>query len=227
MLPAGRRVRRIPLGIGAGMRLGIDFRHETGLYLGLYEVELNRYLRELCQPGADCFDVGGHIGYDAIVLAKLTTGGRIVSFESDTGSCRMIEQSAHANGRVGTLISVENVYVDSRTDRGARRLSLDDFAYGPNGFRPDFVKIDVEGGEVAVLSGAVRLLSERQPHLIVETHSPALERECVRLLRAQSYEPAVVKQRRWLPDNRPAGAVNRWLIARGVAKPQPGAEPQP
>ncbi len=52
------------MGIGRGLRMEIDFRRgQTRLYLGLYEVELNGHLRELCRPGYRSFDVGGQLGY--------------------------------------------------------------------------------------------------------------------------------------------------------------------
>jgi FkbM family methyltransferase len=38
------------------------------------------------------------------------------------------------------------------------------------GFRPDLVKVDVEGFELAVLSGARRLLAEAKPPLFLEVH---------------------------------------------------------
>src|SRR5947208_3168145 len=46
LVPKGPRLRRLPLGIGRGLRLQLDLHYRTGLYLGLYEVELNRHLRE-------------------------------------------------------------------------------------------------------------------------------------------------------------------------------------
>jgi hypothetical protein len=40
---------------------------------------------------------------------------------------------------------------------------------------PAFVKVDVEGSEVAVLDGAARLLREARPVLVVETHETNAE----------------------------------------------------
>jgi hypothetical protein len=93
-------------------------------------------------------------------------------------------------------------------------VSLDDVAYGQDGFLPDFVKMDIEGGEFDALLGAERLLSERVPGLIVEVHSLEIEKQCGRFLQALGYKPIVVSPRRWLRDNRPTGH-NRWLVAPG------------
>jgi len=92
-------------------------------------------------------------------------------------------------------------------------VRLDDELADGAGIRPvGLLKVDVDGPEVEVLTGARRLLAERRPHVIVETHSPALERECARLLAEAGYRPRVVAHRRRLPQDRP-GTHNRWLIA--------------
>jgi hypothetical protein len=100
--------------------------------------------------------------------------------------------------------------VEGFVDDGER--SLDALSVSVGLPRPGLLKIDVDGGEGAVLRGAARLLAEARPEVIVETHSPGLERECGDLLLAAGYRVVVVPQRRRLRQNRPA-AHNRWLVA--------------
>ncbi len=214
MLPAGPTLRRLPCGIGRGVRLEIDFRHHTKLFLGLYEVELNRIIRALCLPGTSCFDVGAQSGYDALVFAKLA-GARVRSFECDAAAAEDIRRTFANNlGLRGQLDMIEAT-VAAQTAAARQELSLDEAAYGPNGFVPDLVKIDVDGAELQALLGATRLLHERHPHLIVETHSLELEIGCIEVLRSAGYQPTIVNQRAWLRDHRPI-AHNRWLVARGT-----------
>jgi hypothetical protein len=194
----------------------IDFRHHTKLYLGLYEVELNRFIRELCPRGSDCFDVGGQSGYDALIFAKLS-GSRVLSFECDPTAVATMHRVFAANPTVHALLEVAEATVAARSHPLAGRLALDDAAYGPHGFVPDLVKIDIDGGEAQALQGAQRLLRDRHPHLIVETHSPELELACAELLQAAGYVPTVVDQRTWLKDLRPI-PHNRWLVSRGRDK---------
>ena len=47
-------------------------------------------------------------------------------------------------------------------------ISLDEFA--KDHMMPLLIKIDVEGGEIEVIRGANRLLSETQPALLIEVH---------------------------------------------------------
>jgi hypothetical protein len=201
----------------------IDFDHQTRLYLGLYELELSAHLRRLCRPGHRGYDVGAQVGYDALVMAKLS-GAPVASFEREAVACAALRANLALNPGVGSLVTAVQATVGERTD-GDGHLALDDFARGPGGFVPDVVKIDVEGAEAAVLRGALEILSKRRPHLVVETHSAELERACGDLLVGLGYRPVVVPQRRRAPDLRPAGH-NRWLVAAGVPPVQsarPGA----
>lgn len=188
------------------MRIGIDFEAgQTGLYLGLYEVELNRHLRRLCRPGDRAYDVGGQFGYDALVIAKLT-GAEVVSLECDPVYVDVIRRNASLNP--GCRVEAREAFVADRT--GGSMLALDDLARST--FVPDFIKIDIEGGEVAALQGAAHILAERRPGLVIEVHSVPLEEECRRILEAHGYQIETVTPRRWLPDYRPI-EHNRWLVA--------------
>jgi hypothetical protein len=199
--------RRLPAGVGRGLRLSIDFQNDTRLYAGLYEIELNRHLRRLCLPGSTSFDVGGFKGYDALVLARLTGSG-VVSFDADPVACRRMRANFALN-REGAQIQV----VEAMVGAPGADITLDDYAvkFGP----PGFVKIDVDGGELDVLRGAEKILSDHRPSLIVETHSRELEQLCGRFLARRGYRPLVVKQRTVWRERRPDD--NQWLVAEGRA----------
>ena len=89
---------------------------------------------------------------------------------------------------------------------------------------PDFLKLDVDGGEVDVLEGAPL---PDIPAVIVETHSRELEQECGKLLMEAGHEVMVVNQRWLSPDFRPS-EHNRWLVAEGPAstRPEPARLPR-
>jgi hypothetical protein len=213
LLPSGPSVRRLPRGAGRGLRMMIDFGHQSKLYLGLHEVELDPFFRRFCRQGYDCFDVGGGLGYNALLMAKLTRG-RVVSFECDADACDRIRATFTANRGVARSLEVRQCFVSIHTDPGEARVALDDVAFEDGGFVPDVLNIDVEGGEAAVLQGAAQILDTRRPHLIVETHSAEVEEECWRMLLGFGYAPEIVAQRRFLRDQRPL-AHNRWIVAEG------------
>ncbi len=97
-------------------------------------------------------------------------------------------------------------------------MTIDELAYRPGGFVPDLVKMDVEGNEVAALRGAQRLLSERKPHVIIETHSEDLDAGCRWLLEDHGYAVETVEPRSLVPEVRTL-AFNRWCVARGDPRP--------
>lgn len=211
LLPTGSRPRRLIFGIARGLRLEVDFAIQTKMYLGLYEIELNRYLRRMCAVSRSSFDVGGQFGYDALVMAKLSRG-HVVSFECEKAACDDILRNVNYNGRYGGKIEVVHAFVTARTDPIANELSLDEFVMRPGRGVPDFIKMDIEGAEYDALCGARNVLAAHQPSLLVETHASTIEEQCLDLVESFGYRTKVVDHRRWLPDYRPA-LHNRWFIA--------------
>ena len=198
--------RRLPLGIARGLRMQIDFQYQTGTYLGLYEVELNRHLRQILRPGVTAFDVGAQHGYDSLVIAKHTHVA-VAAFECDASCIEEMADSFALNPGLVDLIRPVHATIGDEVGQ----LGLDDWAYD-GGFVPDFVKLDIEGAEVAALRSADRILAERRPALIVEVHSRELELDCGEILAGHGYRPVVVSPRKIVPDLRP-GEHNRWLVA--------------
>lgn len=66
-------------------------------------------------------------------------------------------------------------------------ITLDDMVLGKGHRPPDCIKIDVEGGEVAVLRGAAQLLQSHRPIVFVATHGSSLDAECRAILLAAGY----------------------------------------
>jgi hypothetical protein len=208
LLPPGMAVRQIPFGIASGVYLRLDFRRHTKLWLGLYETELAPYYHELIRPGMSCFDVGGDIGYSALLIAKLCQS-RVVSFECVPDAVRTMQESFAANPAYNIQI-IQSFVGDTNDDT---HITLDEATNRT--FVPDFIKMDIEGAEAAALKGSPRLLTDRQPHIIIETHGKSVEEECIAILRQHGYAPQIVDQRSGLfKEDRPL-THNRWLICRG------------
>jgi predicted RNA methylase len=195
LLP-GAGARTIPLGLCRGLRLEIDFEHETLFYLGLYEVEIARHVRNLCRPGMTTYDVGGQHGWHALAFAKL--GAKVTTFEPDPGALERMRRNLALNPELAVEVSDRFV--------GFSDLRLDSLP------APGFLKVDVDGGELDVLRSAGDTLRE-VPGLIVETHSHDLERACGEVMREQGFAVTVVDNRKVLREYRPI-AHNRWLVGR-------------
>jgi precorrin-6B methylase 2 len=212
ILPQGPAMRRLPLGIARGCRMEIDFSRDTRLYAGLYERELNRWLRRLCKPGSKCLDIGAFEGYDSLVMGCLGAA-EVVAFEYEQGAAEAAQRNLDANSaRLPTEFTVVQAFISDHSD--GEQLAIDDYLAERPGLVPDFVKIDIEGGELLGVEGMKTLLSRHRPHLIIETHGLEVEQQCIEALKGHGYDPTVVDARSWLRDARPIGH-NRWLVAPG------------
>ncbi len=211
------RVHRIPLGPGGGLRLEVTANASIHTSLGTAELELARHVRRLARPGKVCFDIGCHDGYYSMLFARLT-GVAVVGFESEREAVARIHRNLARNPAIGSRIVVRNDYVSDEMARHPNAVALDDLIEAAEVPAPDVLKIDVDGGEVAVLYGARQTLATLRPHVIVEVHSPDLERDCAELLSGFGYRVIVVAQRKRFRQNRPA-AHNRWLVATAASAP--------
>ena len=211
-------VRRIPLGLGRGLRLEADPQTTLHVYLGTAEIEIAGHLRRLARRGYRCFDVGSNNGYYAMALTRLTGVGA-VAIEFAPEGLERIRRNLARNGALGASVRLVEAYLTSVVEPAQRATTLDRLSEDL-GARPDLLKIDVEGAELTALQGAENLLAQRRPHLVVETHGREVEAACAELLRHHGYSPRVRDQRRWFREGRP-NPHNRWLIAAGDPRPGP------
>src|SRR5262249_31028233 len=94
--------RRLPVGIGRDVRMRIDFHHQTRMYLGLCEIELNRHLRYILRPGVTAFDVGAQHGYYSLVIA-MHTRTSVAAFECDAASVAEMTENFTLNPNLAPL----------------------------------------------------------------------------------------------------------------------------
>ena len=204
IIPAGRKLRRIPLGPAQGCILDLDLQHELGKYVGLYERELWRHVQRYLCPGIIVFDVGAGNGYYSMIAAA--RGASVVAFEPDASASASLRRAVELSGLPVRV--VEDIVVGP--EHGVGR-TLDDYAktYG----NPGFVKIDVEGAEWSLLRGFSWTLAESCPTLVIETHDELIETDCIKLLSQMGYKISIVQRRWWLKEYRPI-KHNRWLVCR-------------
>jgi FkbM family methyltransferase len=141
-------------------------------------------------------DVGGNIGQTGLAIAKkLGKESRIISFEPYPSTFNRYMNNLGANPGT-TNIKVENLalgdkeavldmFVESELNSGRNRIvfdkmnntqgtvqvkvtTLDKYVLENNLPAVDFIKIDVEGFEHAVLKGAVETLKKDKPVLYIE-----------------------------------------------------------
>jgi hypothetical protein len=224
--PRPGSTRTLPFGPASGIRFEADAHLSLDYWLGLCESELASSVRRFCQTGTRCVDVGAYNAYYALAFAKLTRE-RVVSYEPDPDAIARSQRNLALNPTLASLIDLRPVAVGARPGPGVVTLDAELLPEAKETrSSPWLLKIDVEGAELDVLTGATGFLALMRPHVIVETHSPGLEDACGILLLEAGYSPRVVTQRKVLPQDRswPPGTPrhNRWLVANG-GSPDGGA----
>jgi FkbM family methyltransferase len=178
-----------------------------------YEAETIAMLREDARPAAVVADIGAHIGFESLVLARLVgESGTVLSFEPDPTNLARLRQNLKINSITNVRLidravskstgihlfdaqgSTTSHLVSGKVDaRGGETMqvqtvSLDDFFYDEHAPIPSLLKIDVEGHELAVLEGGERFLAQFKPALLLEMHAEQSMLKCLRLLMPIGYK---------------------------------------
>ncbi len=164
-----------------------------GLAAGTYEQEIADYLSKTLRPGMTVLDIGAHVGYFSLLAGKYVgPTGKVWSFEPDPANRTMLERNIEANG-MADLVSVVPLAVTSAAgervlyrvarDTGGstvyprqdtlseqiavKTTSLDVWSDSKDWPPVDFIKIDAEGAEGAILTGMTELLRHNMNVVIV------------------------------------------------------------
>lgn len=209
--PAGRyQVLAVRGGLLAGTLLQVDLRKQRDMVAGVYESEVQKALAQRLSPGDIAFDVGAHLGFFTLLMARLVgSEGRVVSVEADPFMGRNLEANLVRNDSVNVTavraaagtVAVERRFTPGAGD-GIGHLA-DDGAIAVAGTtldqlaerfgRPRLIKVDVEGAELEVLAGGARLLSEHHPVLVIEVHDDSIRKEAMALLSSFDYEISFIQ----------------------------------
>jgi len=198
--PQGLTSIEVAAGDLAGFTLSLNLHEEKDYWLGTYELDLQKAIADLVQPGWVAFDVGANIGYISLLLARgVGEAGSVFAFEALPANQERLRHNLALNHLEARVQVVAAAVTDQRgpvefligpsggmgkaagsAGRHAAYeralpvpgISLDEFVYGDSGPAPQVVKMDIEGGEVLALPGMRRLLSEAHPLLLLELHGP-------------------------------------------------------
>lgn len=202
------------------------------LYLR-YEPDTVRILRENLRRGQTFWDVGANYGLMSLFVASIVgPTGNVVSFEPAPESYKLltrniafspnIEARPYAVGNEDGMVtmSVQGSSTGSSLVKKVVELSQSyhdvpileasvpiyrlDTLVEQIAFKPDVIKIDIEGFEVEALRGAQMMLEEIRPTLIIEIHplqielSGARETEMFDILERSRYRYEVYnRDRQW------------------------------
>lgn len=183
----------------------------ASVHFGVQEVEQLDWLTKLLSPGAVFFDVGANVGLYSLLASRLVgDDGRVFAFEPLPRNLTFLHQHMQLNratnvailplacaDRAGTELFCEGAnnalghLGSNNTNAETSSMRVDtttlDDAARRFGITPDVIKIDVEGAELRVLCGAIRLLSDKRPSILLSIHSAELGENCLNFLSQQRY----------------------------------------
>ena len=185
---------------GVELETRLNDRIQRQMWAGTYEPHVRACMETLIEEGHTVLDVGAHIGVHASAAAFLCgSSGRVAAFEADPELHRHLRKNlaqfpwAHAifaavwdhSGDIcferttnrhesgwGTVVEVR--------DRGEGEIvrvpavAIDDWARKSGVCRVNFLKIDAEGSEPAVIRGAISTLHDFHPVIILELNEDLL-----------------------------------------------------
>ena len=190
-----------------------------GCWLGTYERDTQLILREHIGTGGVVYDLGANVGFFTLLASKLVgRSGVICSFEPLPRNLDYLERHLQLNEIENVRVFPVAVSAQSGTARFASAQSpsmgglraagdievktetLDGlFASGAIP-PPTLMKIDVEGAEYEVLTGAARVLAGSRPVILLSAHGYTQRDRCSTLLREAGYELETVINRRDVGD---------------------------
>ena len=198
---------RIPVPIVAGVNRGRLWNLASagsGYASGRRALSQMRLLNALLRPGDVVWDVGAHHGYVTLLAGrKVGAVGCVHAFEPDGMNARILTRHVRWNQLGNTSVHAvalgafdgEVSFGGGPTSKmhavgqGLERVPIRraDVMVRTGVLRaPNFVKVDVEGGEGDMLEGAIHAIP---PHacLLIAMHSPTADAQCSRMLEARGF----------------------------------------
>ncbi len=165
------------------------------MFDGYWESWLTIFCARTLKPGMVVFDVGANLGYYTLLFAdRVGVNGKVIAIEPNPATFALLQETVSLNGFDRNTTLVQAAATDSAEgevelfvplgepknatvafDGGERpaelrvnvpTVSIDHLSAGLH--RVDFLKIDVEGAEAAVLAGMTQTIARFKPTIVLE-----------------------------------------------------------
>jgi FkbM family methyltransferase len=175
-------------------------------WLGVYEYEKQQEFIGTVKAGDVVYDVGANVGFYTLLASTLTgPSGRVFSFEPLPRNLALLKRHVEMNqmsnveildgavsdksgtARFSTGDIPEMTHLSATGEIEVQTYQLDELVSRGRLPPPWVMKIDVEGAETAVLSGAREILQRHKPILLLATHGADVHRKCCDMLREMRY----------------------------------------
>lgn len=135
-------------------------------FFGTYELEIRDFIISKVKNAKKIYNIGAAYGYYASYFSKKCEN--IFLFEPDPSSCKKLRELSKL---INFNFKIENKFVSNFDDKNTISLNKAFEKYGI----PDFIKIDIEGGERNLLDGSYDIIKNKNINMIIELHSQEIE----------------------------------------------------
>ena len=154
-----------------------------------FEPEFQLFCKRYIRPDDVCLDLGANIGFKTLLMAKQCPRGRVIAVEAGATVAACLAANLRANGidnavvvnaaasdHDGTVLFDEHSAWGhvKETGRAVGAITLRELVRRYDLARLDFIKLDVEGSEFAVLRDSLDLLARFNSLVLVELNSLTL-----------------------------------------------------
>ena len=188
--------RQVATAHGIAFDLDLSESIDAAIFLEGYEKDVRAAIDRHCVRGASVLDVGANVGAHALYLAKkVGSSGRVYAFEpAPYGFSKLTRNIAlndlHNIEALNLALSdrdfEKTVTLRSSWRTDGKRLeerslvrfvTMDRWCASERVDRIDLIKLDVDGGEFAVLLGGAQIIAHQHPKIILEVGAWHFERE--------------------------------------------------
>jgi len=169
-------------------------------HFGIYEEYETSIVKKIIKKGDVVVDIGANIGYYTLLFAKLVgEQGKVFAFEPESNNFALLQKNLKINGYENVIIIKKAVsdisgkrklYLNEKnlgqhttiapTNNGhaveVDSIRLDDF-FEKSQQKIDFIKIDIEGGEINALKGMSKILKSFRDITLMSEFNPFLLRK--------------------------------------------------
>jgi Methyltransferase FkbM domain len=218
VLPDRVQPMRILRGPFRGAIIAMNPRNSLRKMVGLYEHELNRWLKTVLPRVTRVLDVGANDGYftfgSAAAFRRLGKTGEIVAFEPQQQHIDELQESLGQQDGTTRIRLVQSMVSDAEKRGGVTTLDSVKWDRGDESARFDtLIKIDVEGAELEVLRGAHSWMNASN-YFVIEVHQEPYLEQISRLFAEHQLRLVRIDQRSLpLLGREMRSKENWWLVS--------------
>jgi FkbM family methyltransferase len=180
-------------------------------WLGFYEQEKQELIARTIKPGTVFYDVGANVGFYTLLGSLLVGEGKVFAFEPVQRNLMYLRKHLGLNqiqnvqvfelaisGSDGTAgFELEQSGYEGRLSGNGtvivRTASLDSLLRQDKILPPNYIKMDIEGGELLALRGASQCIQRHRPHIFLATHGHEVHSQCCQLLESWGYHSQILE----------------------------------